>query len=153
MHPISLCFVIVAINTKHVSKLVIITRCDKRIHQMCIWSLCTRNVESSNEQPLVVATPNYVKLINMDLLVPNAFFNKRYISKIRCRLFFLLSNDRTGKFTLNKLIICTTIEVKFRLKLEYWMYSKVHHFDVWNTKNLDKNTCYLCAIQLTLIFS
>ncbi len=89
MHSISLCFVIVAINTKHVSKLVIITRCGKRIHQMCTWSLCTRNVESSNNSLLVVATPNYVKLVNMDLLVPNAFLNKRYIYKIRCRLFFL----------------------------------------------------------------
>jgi hypothetical protein len=71
------------------------------------------------------------------LLVPNAFFNKRYISKIRCRLFFLLSNDRIGTFTLNKLIISKSVEVKFRFKLEYQVYSKVHHFDVWNTKNLD----------------
>jgi hypothetical protein len=153
MHPILLCFVIGAINTKHVLKLVIITMCGKRIHQMCIWSVCTRNVESSNKAPSVVATPNYVELINMDLLVPNALFNKRHISKIRCRLFFLLSNERIGTFTLNKLIICKSVEVKFRFKLEYQVYSKVHHFDVWNTKNLNKKTCYLCAIQLTLILS
>ncbi len=153
MHPILLCFVIVAINTKHVSKLVIITRCGKRIHQMCTWNLCTRNVESSNGAPLVVAIPNYVKLVNMDLLVPNAFLNNRHIYKIRCILFFLLSNDRTGTFILNKLIVCKSVEVKFRLKLEYQVYLKVHHFDVWNTKNLNKKTCYLCVIQLTLILS
>jgi hypothetical protein len=104
---------------------------------MCIWSLCTRNVEFSNKALLVVATLNYVKLVNMDLLVPNAFFNKRYISKIRCRFFFFLSNDRVGTFTLNKLIISKSVEVKFRFKLEYQVYLKAHHFDVWNTKNLD----------------
>jgi hypothetical protein len=110
LHPISLCFVIVAINTKHVSNLVIITRCGKRSHQMCTWSLCTRNVESSNNAPLVVATPNYVKLINMDLLVPHAFLNKRYISMIRFRFFFLLSNNRIETFTFKKVIICKSVK-------------------------------------------
>jgi hypothetical protein len=131
----------------------IITRCGNRIHQMCTWSLCTRNAESWNETPLVVVTPNYVILINMDLLVPNAVLNKRYISKIRCRLFFLLSNDKIGTFILSKLIIWKSVKVKFRFKLEYQVYSKVHHFDVWNTKKLNKKTCYLCAIQLTLTLS
>jgi hypothetical protein len=92
MHPILLCFVIVAINTKHVSKVVIITRCGKKDSSNVDMKFMNKKyVESSNKAPLVVATPNYVKLVNMDLLVPNAFFNKRYISKIRCRLFFLFS--------------------------------------------------------------
>jgi hypothetical protein len=41
----------------------------------------------------------------------------------------MFCNDRIGTFTLNKLIICKSVEVKFRLKLEYRVYSKVH-FDV-----------------------